>query len=827
MAEVIKDNIIPRNIEEEMKGSYIDYAMSVIVGRALPDVRDGLKPVHRRILYAMKELGLVHNKAYRKSATVVGDVLGKYHPHGDASVYDSIVRMVQEFSLRHPLIDGQGNFGSIDGDPAAAYRYTEVRMEALAEELLKDIDRNTVDFIPTFDNYREEPTVLPAAFPNLLVNGSSGIAVGMATNIPPHNLGEVIDALVYLIDTPTAEIKDLMKFIKGPDFPTAATIRGKSGIRDAYLTGRGSIMLQSVVETEAIGSGKEAIIIKELPYQVNKASLLESIADLVKEKRIEGITDLRDESDREGIRVVIELKRDTNTELVINQLMKHTQMQTSFGIIMLALVNNRPRVLNLREMLSLYLKHRQEITIRRTKFDLAKAEARAHILEGLKIAVDNINKVVKTIKESKDVDAARLALMENFGLSKIQAQAILDMRLQQLTGLELEKLEREYLELLKTIERLKAILADPKKVLALIKEELLQIKEKYDDKRRTKIISQEAEDLSMEDLIEEESVVVTISNAGYVKRIPASTYHSQNRGGKGVTGVTTREDDFIEDVFVTSTHDYMLLFSNIGRVYWIKVYEIPEGGRVAKGKAIVNLVKLYKPDEMVTAAITIHDFNKENQHLIMITKRGVVKKTPLSEYSNPRAGGIIAINLDDNDELMGVKMTDGSQEIIIGTRNGLAIHFEEKGVRPIGRVGKGVRGIELRPEDQVVGMEVVKKEEIILVATENGYGKKTKVKEYRTQSRGGKGVINIKANQRNGQVIAIKRVTDNDDIMLITQKGVVNRQPVKSIGTMGRNTQGVRLIRLQEGDKLVSIARLIHEDETLKDEQDNQDDKKV
>lgn len=827
MADVIKENIVPRNIEEEMKTSYIDYAMSVIVGRALPDVRDGLKPVHRRILYAMKELGLVHNKAYRKSATVVGDVLGKYHPHGDASVYDSIVRMVQEFSLRYPLIDGQGNFGSIDGDPAAAYRYTEVRMAALAEELLRDIDKNTVDFTPTFDNYREEPLVLPAAFPNLLVNGSSGIAVGMATNIPPHNLGEVIDGLVYLIDTPDADIKDLMKFIKGPDFPTAATIRGKSGIRDAYMTGRGSIMLQSVVETEAIGSGKEAIIIRELPYQVNKASLLESIAELVKEKRVEGITDLRDESDRDGIRVVIELKRDTNTELVINQLMKHTQMQTSFGIIMLALVNNRPRVLNLKEMLALYLKHRQEVTIRRTKFDLAKAEARAHILEGLKIAVDNINKVVKTIKESKDVDTARINLMENFGLSKIQAQAILDMRLQQLTGLELEKLEREYMELLKTIERLKAILADPKKVLALIKEELLQIKEKYDDKRRTKIISQEAEDLSMEDLIEEESVVVTISNAGYVKRIPASTYHAQNRGGKGVTGVTTREDDFIEDVFVTSTHDYMLLFSNIGRVYWIKVYEIPEGGRVAKGKAIVNLVKLYKADEMVTAAITIHDFNKENQHLIMITKRGIVKKTPLSEYSNPRAGGIIAINLEENDELMGVKMTDGSQEIIIGTRNGLAIHFEEKGVRPIGRVGKGVRGMELRPEDQVVGMEVVKKEEIILVATENGYGKKTKVKEYRTQSRGGKGVINIKANQRNGQVIAIKRVTDNDDIMLITQKGVVNRQPVKAIGTMGRNTQGVRLIRLQEGDKLVSIARLIHEDDQNNNEQDSQDDKKV
>ncbi len=824
MAEAFKENIVPRNIEEEMKSSYIDYSMSVIVGRALPDVRDGLKPVHRRILYAMKELGLVHNKAYRKSATVVGDVLGKYHPHGDMAVYDSIVRMAQDFSLRYPLIDGQGNFGSIDGDPAAAYRYTEVRMAALAEELLKDIDKNTVDFAPTFDNYREEPLVLPAAFPNLLVNGSSGIAVGMATNIPPHNLGEVIDAIICLIETPEADIKELMKYIKGPDFPTAATIRGKGGIRDAYMTGRGSVMLQAVVETEDIGNGKEAIIVKELPYQVNKATLLETIADLVKDKKIEGISDLRDESDREGIRVVIELKRDANTELILNQLFKHTQLQTSFGIIMLALVNNRPRVLNLKEMLVYYLRHRQEVTIRRTKFDLAKAEARAHILEGLKIAVDNINKVVKIIKESKDVDEAREGLMTTFGLSKIQAQAILDMRLQQLTGLELEKLEREYLELLKTIERLKAILADPKKVLALIKEELLQIKEKYDDKRRTKIIAQEAEDLSMEDLIEEESVAVTISHAGYVKRIPASTYHAQNRGGKGVTGVTTREDDFIEDVFVTSTHDYMLLFSNIGRVYWIKVYEIPEGGRVAKGKAIVNLVKLSKPDEMVTAAITIHDFNKENVFLMMITKQGTVKKTPLSEYSNPRAGGIIAINLEDSDELMGVKMTDGSQEIIIGTRDGLAIHFKEEEVRPIGRVGKGVRGIELRKEDQVVGMEVVKKEEIILVATENGYGKKTKVKEYRIQSRGGKGVINIKANERNGRVISIKRVSDNDDIMVITQKGVVNRQPVKAISTMGRNTQGVRLIKLQEGDRLVSVARMIHESEVPKDEQD---DKKV
>lgn len=824
MAEEViknKDNIIPRAIEEEMKSSYLDYAMSVIVGRALPDVRDGLKPVHRRILYAMKELGLVHNKAYRKSATVVGDVLGKYHPHGDMAVYDSIVRMAQDFSLRYPLIDGQGNFGSIDGDPAAAYRYTEVRLSALAEELLRDIDRNTVDFVPTFDNFRQEPVVLPAAFPNLLVNGSSGIAVGMATNIPPHNLEEVIDGLIYLIETPEAEIKDLMKFIKGPDFPTAAIIRGKSGIANAYTTGRGSITLQAVIETEEIGNGKEAIIVKEIPYQVNKASLLESIAELVRDKKIEGISDLRDESDRDGIRIVIELKRDTNTELVINQLLKHTQLQTTFGIIMLALVNKRPRVLNLKEMLTYYLWHRQEVTIRRTRFELEKAEARAHILEGLKIAVENINKVIKIIRESKDVDIARLALMEHFSLSKIQAQAILDMRLQQLTNLELEKLENEYLELLKTIERLRSILADPKKVLILIKDELLQIREKYGDKRRTRIISQEATELDMEDLIEEEAVVVTISHAGYVKRMPASTYHAQNRGGKGITGVTTREDDFIEDVFVSSTHDSMLLFSNIGRVYWIKVYEIPEGGRVSKGKAIVNLVKLYKPEEMITAAITIHDFSRENIFLMMITKNGVVKKTPLPEYSNPRAGGIIAINLKDNDELIGVKLTDGSQEIIIGTRNGIAIHFNEKQVRPIGRVGKGVKGIELHKDDLVVGMEVVQKNEIILVTTENGYGKKTKVSEYRVQSRGGKGVINIKANDRNGKVIGIKRVGEEDDVMLITQKGIINRQPVKSISTLGRNTQGVRLIKLQDGDRLVSIARIIHDNEEQKEEESN------
>ncbi len=804
--------IIAINIEDEMKNSYIDYAMSVIVGRALPDVRDGLKPVHRRILYGMKERGWIHERPYVKSAKIVGEVIGNYHPHGDVAVYDSLVRMVQDFSLRYPLIDGQGNFGSIDGDPPAAYRYTEARLASLSAELLSDIDKDTVDWSPTFDGSMTEPVVLPSAIPNLLINGSSGIAVGMATNIPPHNLNEVVDGLILMIDEPDIEINELIKTIKGPDFPQGAIICGKQGIKDAYLTGRGSIKLRSEVDVEEITGKRECIIVRELPYQVNKAQLLETIASLVRDKKIEGIGDLRDESDREGTRVVIELKRDANSQIILNQLFKHTQLEVSFGIIMLALVDNRPQVLNLKQMLYYYIEHRKVVVTRRTIYELNKAEARAHILEGLKIALDNLDKVIKVIRESQTPDIARTALMSNFKLSKEQAQAILDMKLQQLTGLEREKIDREYLDLIKRIAMLKSILANPNKLMSVIKEELLMIKEKYGDKRRTKIASR-AVDVDMEDLIEEEDVVVTISHSGYIKRLPATTYRSQHRGGRGVTGVVTKEDDFVEDIFVTSTHNYMLFFSNLGRVYWLKVYEIPETNRQSKGKAIVNLINLYSTDERINAAIAVQGFDKPDTYLLMVTQQGVIKKTPIAEYGNPRKGGIIAINLEKDDNLIGVKMTDGKEEIIICTKRGTAIHFDEKEVRPIGRTGRGVRGIRLNKEDEVVGMEVIRGKETFLTVTENGYGKITGADKYRMQSRGGKGVINIKTNQRNGCVVGIKRLSNTDDVVLMTAKGIVIRQPVKDISVVGRNTMGVRLIRLEQDDKLVSISRINKEEE--------------
>jgi len=805
------ERVRPRTIEDEMQDSYIDYAMSVIVGRALPDVRDGLKPVHRRILYAMQELGLVPNKPYKKSARVVGEVLGKYHPHGDMAVYDSMVRMVQDFSLRYPLIEGQGNFGSVDGDMPAAMRYTEVRLADIASEMLIDIDKDTVDFVPNFDDSLEEPVVLPSRLPNLLVNGSSGIAVGMATNIPSHNLAEVIDGLTVLIDNPDTEIAELMKVIKGPDFPTGGVIFGKKGIRDAYRTGRGTIQLRAEAEIEEISGGRQAIVVKELPYQVNKAQLLETIANLVNDKKIEGISNLRDESDRTGMRMVIELKREANGQIVLNQLFNHTPLETTYGIIMIALVNNVPRILNLKEILFQYLEYRKEVVTRRTRFELEKAEQRAHILEGLKKAVENINKVVSIIEKSKDADMARESLIENFKFTRAQAQAILDMRLHQLTGLERDKILAEYVELVKNIEQLKVILATPERVLEIIKKELISVKEKYGDNRKTKIKAQAIE-MDIEDLIPEEDVVVSISHAGYVKRLPVSTYRAQRRGGRGITGMVTREEDFIENIFITTTHSYMLFFTNLGKVYWLKVYEIPEAARTAKGKAIVNLVRLSSPGELITAMVAVKDFAKEEEkHLLMVTCNGIIKMTPLREYANPRRGGIIAVKLGKKDSLIDVKLTTGKEEVIICTTKGKAIHFAEEEVRSIGRTGQGVRGIRLGQGDSVVGMEIVKKGDTVLTATSKGYGKRTSIEKYRLQGRGGRGVINIITDQRNGEVIGIKTVSDEDDIMLVTSHGLFIRQPVKGIRLIGRSTKGVRLIRLEEGDRLVAIASVVKE----------------
>lgn len=815
--EELPPGVTPTNIEDEMKNSYIDYAMSVIVGRALPDVRDGLKPVHRRILYTIQEMGLMYNKPFKKSARVVGDVLGKYHPHGDMAVYDSMVRMVQDFSLRYPLIQGQGNFGSVDGDPPAAMRYTEVRMQRIADELLADIEKETVDFVSNYDGSLTEPSILPSKLPNLLLNGSSGIAVGMATNIPPHNLREVIDALLVCIENPDITIEELAKIIKGPDFPTGGIICGREGIKNYFETGRGSIRVRAKLEIGEIRPGRQAIIVRELPYQVNKSSLLITIAGLVRDKKINDISDLRDESDRDGIRVVIEIKRDGNPNLVLNQLYQHTQLQVSFGVIMLALVNRKPKILNIKETLVQYLDYREEIVRRRTTFELKKAEQRAHILEGLKIALDNIDRIIAVIRGSKDVKIARQQLMNEFGLSQVQAQAILDMRLHQLTGLERQKLDEEYLELIKKIAYFKDVLAHPRKVLGIIRDELLQIKKQYGDERRT-AIEAAAEDLAIEDLIRKEDVVITISHAGYVKRLPVSTYKAQRRGGKGVTGMNVREEDFIEHIFITSTHSYMLFFSDLGRVYWLKVYEIPEGGRTSKGKAVINLIQLSSSTEKITAAIAVHDFEKQKDaFLMMATQKGLVKKTLLEAYSNPRRGGIIAIRLEEGDTLISVKLTDGKQEMLLATQKGLAIRFKEENVRDIGRSGKGVRGIRLRQDDEVIGMEVAGPNDCLLTATENGYGKRTKIREYRLQARGGKGIINIKATKRNGNVVGIRRIKEEDDLMLMTTQGQVIRQSVKEISEIGRNTQGVRLVKLDEQDKLAAIAYIVKEEEVVEE----------
>ncbi|MDO8445927.1 MAG: DNA gyrase subunit A [Deltaproteobacteria bacterium] len=803
------------NIEDEMRRSYLDYAMSVIVGRALPDVRDGLKPVHRRILFAMNELSNTHDKPYKKSARIVGDVIGKYHPHGDVAVYDSIVRMAQDFSMRCPLIDGQGNFGSVDGDSAAAMRYTEIRMSKLAEELLEDIDRDTVDFGPNYDDSMVEPLVLPAKYPNLLVNGSGGIAVGMATNIPPHNLKEIIDGTIDLINNPDITIPELMAHIPGPDFPTAGFIHGKEGIAQAYMTGRGIIQMRARTVIEKKKGEREVIVVTELPYQVNKARLIEKIAELVRDKKIEGISDLRDESDREGMRIVIELKKDEMAGAIINQLYKYTSMQDSFGIINLSIVDGQPRVLTLKETLQTFVKHRKEVVRRRTIFDLKKAEAKAHILEGLKIALENLDEVIEIIKGASSPKDAQGKLIERFKFTEIQAQAILDMKLQRLTGLERDKIMDEHRETLRLIERLKEILGSERLILNIIVDELREIRDKYGDDRRTEIIEL-TKDISIEDMITEEDMVVTVSHTGYIKRNPLSLYRSQHRGGKGKMGMTTREEDFVEHLFVASTHSYILFFTSIGKVYWLKVHELPLGGPTTKGKAIVNLLNL-APGETITAMLPVREFSKD-RNIVMGTKNGVVKKSDLMAYSNPRTGGIIALNLDEGDSLVAVDITDGSKDILLSTKHGKAIRFKEEEVREIGRVGRGVKGIVLEDDDEIVSMQVIAEGTTILTATENGYGKRTDLTEYPIRHRGGKGVITIKTSKRNGSVVSVLQVTDEDDLMMITSNGKVVRTGVKGISVIGRNTQGVKLIWVEGGEKVVGVARLAEKEEEEKGE---------
>ena len=797
---------IPVNIEDEMKKSYIDYAMSVIIGRALPDVRDGLKPVHRRVLYAMNELNNDWDKPYKKSARIVGDVIGKYHPHGDMAVYDAIVRMAQGFSLRYPLIDGQGNFGSIDGDPPAAMRYTEIRMAKLTSELLADIDKETVDFVPNYDESLVEPSVLPSKFPNLIVNGSSGIAVGMATNIPPHNLVETINALIALIENPDIPFEELLTHIPGPDFPTAGFIYGKEGIRTAYETGKGIIQLRAkaLIERDRKGE-RESIVVTELPYQINKAKLVERIAELIQDKEIEGISNIRDESDREGMRVVIELKRNEVPEVILNQLYKHTQMQTSFGIILLAIHQNQPKLLSLKEMLHLFVQHRQEMVTRRSRFELKKAEARAHILEGLKKAIDQIDAIIATIKASKAPKEAKERLMERFAFSDEQAQAILEMRLQRLTNLERRKIVEEYEETIKLINRLKALLASERLMLNLIKEELLSIRDSFGDERKTEIV-ETAPELKVEDLIAEEDMVVTITHTGYIKRNPISLYRSQHRGGKGKMGINIKEEDFVEDLFIASTHDYILFFTDAGRIHWKKVHELPQAGRLTRGKAIVNLLNL-SPEEKVTAILSLKDFAQE-KFITFMSKKGVIKKTALEAYSNPRSGGIIAISLDEGDELISTKLTDGKQHLFIGTKWGKAIHFPEAQIREIGRTARGMRGIRLSKSDEVVAMEAVAPHTQILTVTENGYGKRSLASEYRVQNRGGSGIFTVKRTQKTGDVVNIKTVTDEDELMVISNKGKIIRLKVGDIPTQGRSTQGVRLITLEQGERVVAVAKL-------------------
>ena len=804
------EKIIPRYIEEEVKDSYLNYAMSVIVGRALPDVRDGLKPVHRRILFAMQELNLDHSKPYKKCARIVGDTLGKYHPHGDMAVYDALVRMAQDFSMRYPLVDGQGNFGSVDGDTAASMRYTEARLALIADEMLGDIDKDTVNFGPNFDASLKEPLLLPAALPNLLCNGSSGIAVGMATNIPPHNLNEIADAIIYLLDNPDAEPKDLMRYVKGPDFPTAGLICGRGGIKEAYTTGKGKVTVRARATIEHQKSGKDLIVITEIPYQVQKASLIEAIAGLVDEKKLEGISDIRDESDKEGMRIVVELKRDTEPQIILNQLFKHTQLEATFGIIMLALVDNRPKVLNLRQVLDAYIGHRKIIVRRRTQFELDKALRRAHILEGLKIALKFIDRIIKVIKTSKSVEVAKVNLMKEFDLSEIQSQAILEMQLQRLTALERDKIDAEYAELLKKIEWCRAILASEKKIEGIIKEELEGLKKKYGDERRTEIVA-EVEELEVEDLIAEEDVVVTISHGGYIKRLPVSAYRKQKRGGKGATGSEVKEEDFVEHLFVASTKDYLLIFTDKGQVHWLKVYEIPQASRISKGKAIVNLVQM-EAGAKVSSTIPVKEFSLD-KYLVMVTRQGLIKKTKLDAYSNPRKAGIIGITLEKGDELIGVEMTDGHQELLIGTRQGKAIRFSEEKVRDMGRGAKGVRGISLVKKDVVISMVVAKKDADILTVTELGFAKRTTVDEYRLTSRGGKGVINIKVTDKNGEAVSLKTVTDKDELMVITQNGIFLRCAVKDIRETGRSSQGVRLIKLADKDRVSCVAPVIAEEE--------------
>jgi len=798
------------DINEEMKHSYLDYAMSVIIGRALPDVRDGLKPVHRRIIYGMYELGMTPDKPHRKSANVVGFVLQKFHPHGDVAVYDAMVRLAQNFACRYPLIDGHGNFGSLDGDAPAAMRYTEARMAKIATTMLTDIDKETVDFIPNYDGTVDEPVVLPSRIPNLLINGSSGIAVGMATNIPPHNLGEVIDGIIMLIDDPQTTVEQIMDKVKGPDFPTGGFIMGRRGIREAYSSGRGSIKMRAKTGIEKIGSGKEAIIVNEIPYMVNKARLVEKIAELVKEKKIDGITDLRDESDRKGLRVVIELRRGVDPQVILNYLYKHTQLQESFGVIMLALVEGKPQVLNLREILSHYLKHQKEVITRRTKFDLNKAEERIHIVEGLIIALDHIDQVIETIRSSRTVEIARRALCERFDLTQKQADAILDMRLQRLTGLEREKLDHEYEELRAKISTLRGILADEAKVYQIIKDELTDIKEKFSDSRRTQILTEEAT-LDEEDLIAEEEVVITVSNQGYVKRIPLDTYRRQRRGGRGVLGMGTKEEDFVEHLFISNTHHYLMFFTSKGKAYRLKVYEIPEAGRQAKGLPLVNLLSL-ENGEKITAIIPVQKISPD-LYLFMVTSKGVVKKTRLDAFDSIRKGGVIAVTLDDDDDLVDVMLTDGASEVIIGTKKGFAIKFEEKQVPPHGRTSRGVRGISLEEDDLVVGTGVITPRDHVLVVTANGHGKRTPVEYYRLQKRGGHGVINIKTSPKTGPVVALKVVKEDEELLLISKEGIIIRMRTNEISVMGRSTRGVLIMRLDKDDLVVGVARISSEEE--------------
>ena len=804
--------VLPVYIEEEMQKSYIDYAMSVIVQRALPDVRDGLKPVHRRILYAMQEAGMASNKPYKKSARIVGEVLGKYHPHGDTAVYDAIVRLAQDFSTRYLMVDGHGNFGSVDGDSAAAMRYTEVRMTKIAEVMLEDIEKETVDFVPNYDESLKEPSVLPSKVPALLINGSAGIAVGMATNIPPHNLCEVVDGLVMLIDNPDVEIPQLMTAIKGPDFPTGAIILGTEGIKNAYNTGRGIVKIRARAEIEPMQKGKHRIVVSEIPYQVNKARLIEGIAQLVKDGVIEGITDLRDESDRRGMRVVIELKSDAVPDVVLNQLYKHTQLQTSFGIIMLALVNGHPRVLNLKQILNYYLEHQKEVITRRTRYELGKAKERAHILEGLKIALDHLDEVISTIRSSANADTAKAALMDKFALSQRQAQAILDMRLQRLTGLERKKIDDEYIDVLETIDWLESVLADEHKVLGIIKEDLLEMKKKFGDARRTEL-SVDSSSMDIEDLIAEEDIVITISHQGYIKRQTLDNFRSQKRGGVGKTGGSGKKnDDCAEHLFLSTTHHNILFFTNKGRVYRQKGYEIPEAGRTAKGTAIINLLPI-EQGEKITAVIPVKEF-KEDQFMFMATNKGTVKKTNLNDFNSARKAGLIAMTLDDNEELIGVELTDGNSEIILATRRGLAIRFDEQDVRPMGRTAHGVRGIQLGFDDEVVAMDSVTGEnEEVLTATEEGLGKRTAVSEYRKQTRGGKGVINIKVTEKTGTVVGMKVINPAQEILLITAAGIIIRIDGEGISQFGRNAQGVKLMTLNEGDKVVSLAAVQHDEE--------------